>query len=103
MFAPNHPPNKKRKISLPQEPENPPIIVRPSKKRPTEKSVWLEIELVGEDDLRVSEATRCRIELPDGSFSKDFQIYNGFTRLDNLPEREDYKLIFPDLDREAWE
>ena len=66
-----------------------------------EKTSWIEIELVDEDDNPVP-GERYRVELPDGSIAEGSLDENGFKRIEGI-EPGSCKVSFPNLDEEAWE
>jgi hypothetical protein len=63
--------------------------------------VWIEIELVDEDDQPVS-GESYRIELADGKTEEGSLDEKGFARVDGIP-KGNCKVTFPNLDKEAWE
>lgn len=66
-----------------------------------EKTSWIEIELVGEDDEPIP-GEKYRITLPDGSVAEGTLDEKGFARVEGF-ERGKCQISFPDLDKEAWE
>jgi len=68
-----------------------------------EETIWIEIELVDENDDPVAGA-RYRMTLPDGETVAEGTLdENGFKRISGIPEPGDCQIGFPDLDEEAWE
>lgn len=65
------------------------------------KLVWIEIELVGEDDKPIP-GERYRVTAPDGRVAEGSLNGDGFARVNNL-EPGTCKITFPDLDQDAWE
>jgi len=65
------------------------------------KLVWIEFELVGEDDKGIP-GEPYKVTTPDGSVSEGTLDQNGFARIDGL-EPGTCKICFPKLDKEAWE
>ena len=66
-----------------------------------EKTSWIEIEMVDEDDKPVV-GQAYSIELPDGSVASGTLDEKGFARVEHI-ESGTCKIGFPDLDQEAWE
>ncbi|MHC4198545.1 MAG: hypothetical protein ACYSU0_00940 [Planctomycetota bacterium] len=63
---------------------------------------WIEIELVGEDDVGIP-GEKYRIILPDGETYADGTLdEKGFARVEGF-EKGTCKVCFPDIDKEAWE
>ncbi|WP_339721999.1 hypothetical protein [uncultured Paraglaciecola sp.] len=65
-----------------------------------EKTSWIEIELLDEEDAPVP-GEKYQIELPDGSIAKGTLDGDGFARVDGVKPGE-CKVTFPELDKEAW-
>ena len=65
-----------------------------------EESVWIEIELVGEDDEPIP-GESSEITLPDGSVARGTLDQNGHARVEGF-EDGSCKISFPDLDKDAW-
>jgi hypothetical protein len=63
--------------------------------------VWIEIELVGEDDKPIA-GERYLIKDPEGIEHEGTLDDKGFARVDGL-EKGTCKVSFPNLDGEAWE
>jgi type VI secretion system secreted protein VgrG len=74
--------------------------MKPYKKDP-EKTGWIEIELVDEDDQPVPGAAY-EIELPDGSVAAGSLDNKGFARVEGFDPGE-CKVSFTRLDQDAWE
>lgn len=62
---------------------------------------WIEIEMVDEEDEPVP-GEAYRIELPDGSIAAGTLDENGMARVEGI-EPGTCRIMFPELDREAWE
>jgi len=80
--------------------------VKPHKPLQTEeekeqKTSWIEIELVGEDDEPIP-GEKYKITLPDDSMAEGTLDEKGFARVEGF-EKGTCKVCFPDLDKEAWE
>lgn len=93
-----------RSAAAPPRPTTPP----PRSFRPPEtaaeqqeRTAWIEIELVDEDDQPVPGA-RYAITLPDGSVADGTLDAKGFARVEGF-EPGSCQVTFPDLDQEAWE
>lgn len=63
---------------------------------------WIEIELVGEDDMPIP-GEAFRVELPDGTVTQGTLDHRGFARITGLPTTGACKVLFPRLDQDAWE
>jgi hypothetical protein len=63
--------------------------------------VWIEIELVDEEDQPVP-GEEYRIELPGGKTVSGSLDFEGFAHIDGI-ERGNCKITFPNLDGDAWE
>jgi uncharacterized protein (DUF2345 family) len=66
-----------------------------------EKTSWIEIELVGEDDKPIP-SEKYEITLPDGTVASGTLDGKGFARVDGF-EAGNCKVSFPKLDKAAWE
>ena len=66
-----------------------------------EKTSWIEIEMVGEDDEPIP-GQAYRITLPDDSVAEDTLDEKGFARVEGF-EKGTCKVSFQELDKEAWE
>jgi type VI secretion system secreted protein VgrG len=67
-----------------------------------EKTSWIEIELLDEDDNPVP-GERYMIKLPDGTTIASGTLdENGFARVDGI-DPGTCQVTFPDIDKEAWE
>jgi hypothetical protein len=72
------------------------------KQEEEDKTSWIEIEIVGEDDEPIP-GEKYRIILPDGETFADGTLdEKGFARVEGF-EKGTCKVCFPDLDKEAWE
>lgn len=67
----------------------------------TAKDSWIEIELVGEDDMPIA-GEKYEIETPDGTIAKGTLDTNGFAKVEGFSPGE-CKVSFPNLDKDAWE
>lgn len=65
------------------------------------KASWIEIELVGEDDVGIP-GEKYKITLPDESVAEGTLDEKGFARIEGF-EKGACKVCFPDIDKEAWE
>jgi len=65
------------------------------------KTVWIEIELVGEDDKPIP-GQRYAVILPDGKVAEGTLDQHGWARVEGF-ETGNCKINFPDLDKDAWE
>jgi len=66
-----------------------------------ESKVWIEIELVDEDDNPVpGEKYKCT--MPDGTVDTGTLDNKGFKRIEGM-DPGTCKITFPNLDKEAWE
>lgn len=63
--------------------------------------VWIEIELVGEDDKPIP-GEKYRVTASDGRVAEGMLNGEGWARVANL-EPGNCKISFPDLDKDAWE
>jgi hypothetical protein len=66
-----------------------------------ERTSWIEIELVGEDDEPIP-GEKYRITLPDDTVAEGTLDEKGFARVEGF-EKGTCKVCFPNLDKEAWE
>jgi type VI secretion system secreted protein VgrG len=66
-----------------------------------EKTSWIEIEMVDEEDEPVT-GEKYKITLPDDSVAEGALDNKGFARVEGF-EKGTCKVCFPDLDKEAWE
>ena len=66
-----------------------------------EKTSWIEIELVGEDDEPIP-GEKYKITVPDDSVAEGTLDEKGLARVEGF-EKGTCKVCFPDLDKEAWE
>jgi hypothetical protein len=66
-----------------------------------EKTSWIEIEMVDEEDEPVT-GERYKITLPDDSVAQGSLDDKGFARIEGI-DPGTCKITFPDLDKEAWE
>lgn len=62
---------------------------------------WLEIEMVDEAD-EPAQYIHYRVVTPGGEEIKGYLDDKGWARLNGLKESGEYRIAFPDLDREAW-
>jgi type VI secretion system secreted protein VgrG len=82
--------------STPVQPYKP-----PSEEEQEEKTSWVEIELVGEDDQPVA-GEKYEITLPDGRVAKGTTDQNGVARIEGI-DPGTCQVTFPNLDKDAWE
>ncbi len=76
--------------------------VKPHKKSTDDqKTSWIEIELVGEDDQPIT-GEKYKVVLPDDTVAQGTLDQNGWARVEGF-EAGDCKVSFPDLDKAAWE
>jgi hypothetical protein len=73
----------------------------PSQPRPRPPVHWIEIELVGEDDLPIEHEAYVLV-LPDGTEVRGSLDANGWARVPDVSQSGTCKLTFPRLDRDAW-
>ena len=66
-----------------------------------EKTSWIEIEMVDEEDEPVT-GEQYKITLPDDSVAQGSLDNKGFARIEGI-DPGTCKITFPDLDKEAWE
>ena len=72
-----------------------------SEEEAEEKTSWIEIELVDEEDEPVP-SEKYEIKLPDGSVAKGTLDGNGFARIEGI-DPGTCEITFPNLDKDAWE
>ena len=80
----------------PTKPHKPPE----TEEEAEEKTAWIEIELVDEEDEPVP-SEKYEIKLPDGSVAKGTLDGDGFARVDGI-EPGTCEITFPSLDKDAW-
>jgi hypothetical protein len=73
----------------------------PSEEEQEEKTSWVEIELVGEDDMPIA-GEKYEITLPDGRVAKGTTDQNGVARIEGI-DPGTCQVTFPNLDKDAWE
>jgi type VI secretion system secreted protein VgrG len=83
--------------STPVKPYKPPSEDEPEE----EKTSWVEIALVDEDDQPVS-GEKYEITLPDGRVAKGTTDQNGVARVEGI-DPGSCQVTFPNLDKDAWE
>ena len=66
-----------------------------------EKTSWIEIEMVDEEDEPVP-GEKYKITLPDDSVAQGTLDNKGFARIDGI-DPGTCKITFPELDKDAWE
>ena len=66
-----------------------------------EKTSWIEIEMVDEEDEPVP-GEKYRITLPDDSVAQGTLDDKGFARIEGI-DSGTCKITFPELDKDAWE
>ncbi len=66
-----------------------------------EKTSWIEIEMVDEDDEPVP-GEKYKVTLPDDTVAQGTLDENGFARIEGI-DPGSCKVSFPDLDKAAWE
>lgn len=66
-----------------------------------ERTSWIEIELVDEEDQPVP-GEKYRITLPDGKVAEGTLDEKGFARVDAIVPGT-CQITFPNLDKDAWE
>jgi type VI secretion system secreted protein VgrG len=79
------------------KPHKPPM----TEEEEEEKTAWIEIELIDEEDNPVP-GERYEITLPDDSVAKGTLDGNGFVRIEGI-EPGNCQIAFPKLDKDAWE
>jgi len=77
------------------------VLSCPQKPAPPKPLVWIEIELVGEDDQPVP-GEEYRLVLPDGKVLRGYLDAKGSARVQNIKQAGACELTFTRLDREAW-
>lgn len=85
--------------SVKAKPHKPPKTEE--EKQEEEKTSWIEIELVGEDDEPIP-GTPFKVTLPDGAVAQHTLDQNGWARVDGFNAGQ-CKITFPELDKGAWE
>ncbi len=80
--------------------------VKPHKPPQTEeekkqKTSWIEIEMVGEDDSPIP-GEAYRITLPDGTVAEGTLDDKGLARVDGI-DPGNCQITFPNLDQDAWQ
>lgn len=94
--------NKKGKYGATKAPAfKPKDAETKEKESEEEKTSWIEIELVGEDEKPIP-SEKYEIELPDGTVAGGTLDGNGFARVEGF-EAGECKVSFPRLDKKAWE
>lgn len=78
-----------------------PAFKPPENTAEDKKLVWIEIELVGEDDKGIP-GEAYKLTTPDGLVAEGTLDQNGFARIEGL-EPGTCKICFPKLDKDAWE
>jgi len=81
----------------PTKPHKPPE----TEEEAEEKTAWIEIELVDEEDEPVP-SEKYEIKLPDESVAKGTLDGDGFARVEGI-EPGTCEITFPNLDKDAWE
>ncbi|MFZ2148951.1 MAG: hypothetical protein WAV28_17205 [Sedimentisphaerales bacterium] len=66
-----------------------------------EKTSWIEIEMVDEEDEPVT-GEKYKITLPDDSVAEGTLDGKGFARVEGI-DPGTCKITFPELDKDAWE
>jgi hypothetical protein len=78
-------------------------LIRPEiEDPPVVRTHYVEIELVGEDDVPIPGA-RYRVELPNGTVRQGRTNDAGAARIEDIPRAGSCKISFPDLDADAWQ
>jgi type VI secretion system secreted protein VgrG len=72
-----------------------------SQDSPTSKQVWVEIELLDQQNGKPVPNEPYRIELPDGTVSEGSTDDNGLARVDGI-DPGNCKITFPSLDQRSW-
>ena len=78
-----------------------PAFKPPENTSEDKKLVWIEIELVGEDDKGIP-GEAYKLTTPDGLVAEGTLDQDGFARIEGL-EPGTCKICFPKLDKDAWE
>jgi len=86
---------------VPAHKQQDPEAVSDEKDEEKEKKSWIEIELVGEDDMPIA-GEKYEIETPDGTKATGTLNKDGFARVEGFSAGE-CKVSFPKLDKDAWE
>jgi type VI secretion system secreted protein VgrG len=73
----------------------------PTEEEKEEKTSWIEIELVDEEDQPVA-GEKYEITLPDGRVAKGTTDQNGLARIEGI-DPGNCQVSFPKLDKDAWE
>jgi hypothetical protein len=80
---------------------NPPgVAVQPCPPQSQAITYWLEIELIGEDDLPIP-WTRYSVVLPNGETTNGYLDGDGYARFERLLVAGTCQVIFPELDEDA--
>ncbi|HYM75191.1 MAG TPA: hypothetical protein VE377_04365 [Candidatus Dormibacteraeota bacterium] len=80
---------------------NPPgTAVHPCSPQNQVVTYWLEIELIGEDDLPIPWA-RYSVALPNGETTTGYLDGDGYARFEQLPAAGTCQVTFPELDKDA--
>ena len=74
---------------------------KPESEEAEEKTAWIEIELVDEEDEPVP-GEKYEVKLPDGSVAKGTLDGDGFARIEGI-DPGTCEITFPNLDKDAWE
>lgn len=74
---------------------------KPAESTEEKKKVWIEIEMVGEDDKPIP-GEPYRITMPDESVCEGTLDEKGFARVEGM-DPGSCKVTFPKLDKGAWE
>ncbi|MBV6321784.1 hypothetical protein [Duganella violaceipulchra] len=73
----------------------------PLRKQQSAPPHWIELELLGEDDMPIAHAAY-EVRVPDGSVAKGFLDDTGFIRIPKVAGEGACQVLFPELDAEAW-
>ena len=76
-------------------------IKPPEDPEEAKKTVWIEIELVGEDDEPIP-GEKYKVTAPDGRVAEGMLNGEGYARVSNL-DPGSCKITFPNMDKDAWE
>lgn len=93
-------PVRGQRVAIAEPPTSPASAPAPS--APKQDTHWIEIQLVGEDDLPLG-GERYLVLLPNGKEVEGRLDDAGLARVDGIAETADCKVTFPDLDTQAWE
>lgn len=93
--------NKKGKYGPIKAPAFKPADPDEAEESEEEKTSWIEIELLDEEDNPVP-GEKYEIELPDGSMASGTLDGDGFAKVEGFDAGE-CKVCFPNLDKSAWE